>query len=411
LPSRGEVCAATVISKIHNESLVAGLRAELARNARKVEIRELGTFQNSYELREAVEDCEALALLVGSGGTERIITTGLKGYPGGVLLVSYPGNNSLAAAVEAAAALRELGVNASLHHYKDGKRLVNALMALRAVSLFRRSRIGLFGEPEPWLVYSRVDPGEVEKLGPQVIRIPLERLYEAYHSISDEDAVEIARGYRVRASSKIKLEELVKVAKLYLAIDSIVSKDRLDAYTIQCFEVIRALHLTPCFSLALHNSKGIVAGCEGDLSSLVAMMLSYYSSGTPAFMGNIVDVNGSKALFAHCTAPIKIGNYRITTHFETGYPAGISVSYPAGRPVTIVKTLVGKRRMIVARATVKASTPRPNTCRTQIVAELEGGADWLLRGDLGNHYVLVLGDHADTLSTVGELLGFTVEVH
>ncbi len=407
----GEVCELVVVSPIQVDSIPSSIIDEINKYSKKINMKSLGVFTDGQKLRESIRRCESLVILVGSGGTERILTTGLSEFRGGALLISYPGNNSLAAAVEAVAALRDMNVNAGLyHHGKDSKSLMHVLSAAKAVAEFRSARIGLIGETEPWLVYNKIEIREVENLGPRVIRIPLAKLYEYYMNVEDEKARDLAKTYSSRASSRLSLDQLIKVVKLFLALDNIVDHNRLSAYTVQCFEIIRTLHVSPCLSLSLHNSKGVVAGCEGDLVSLLGMMIAYYSSGKPAFMGNIVDIEDSNILLSHCTAPLTIGEYHITTHFETGYPAGVSVIYPSGRPATLVKIVPRKRKMLVVRGTIRASTPRPHTCRTQILLKLEKGVDWLLEEELGNHYVLIPGDYVDTLRITGKLLGFDVEV-
>ena len=406
-----EVCIASVLSPLHEDSLIEDVVNEVLSGARRFPHRYLGVYRDPELLREAVVGCDVVVLIVGSGGTERIILDAFEGFDGGLMLVSYNGYNSLAAAVEVLPALRSSGVKASLYHHRlgyDRKRLDEYLRVSYAVARFRSSRAGLFGSPAPWLVYSNMPASEVAQYGPEVVKIPLRRLYNAFMSISEDEAMDLARVYRNRTSSKISDEALLNVMKLHLAVKNIVEDEELDAFTIDCFEVIRVLGVTPCFTVGYHNSMGIVAGCEGDLPSLLTMMIASYISGGSAFMGNLSDADQDSIVLSHCTAPLNMGSYFLTTHYETGRPVGVSVTPPKGRLVTILKLDHKKDRFIVAKGTIISSSPRPNLCRTQIILRVPFDPEILLDGSPGNHYVVVLGDHSWKAMVAGRLLGLEV---
>lgn len=54
----------------------------------------------------------------------------------------------------------------------------------------------------------------------------------------------------------------------------VICTNQLDAITLECFDMVNNHSVTACLALALLNSRGVVAGCEGDLVSLPGMRLT-----------------------------------------------------------------------------------------------------------------------------------------
>lgn len=409
--NESEICIAGVVSPLHGAEIIEDIASTVISSARRYPHRFLGVYKESESLRKALIGCNVVILIVGSGGSERIIYDAFANYGGGLLMVSYNGNNSLAAAIEVLPALRDLGVKVSLYHHRlghDRKGLDDYVRVGHAISKFRSSRLGVLGSTAPWLVYTGITSGEAMSYGPEVVEIGLDRLYSYYMYASDKEAAELARMYRGRSSNRISDGDLVNVMKLHLAIKRIIEEEKLDAYTIDEYEVGRVLRVVPCFTIGYHNSSGIVAGSEGDLQSLLSMMIAHYVSGSPVFQGDLGDVEQDTIVLSHCTAPLNMGSYLLTTHYGTGYPASVSVTPPQGRAVTLMKLDHRIKKFIVSRGTIVASTPRTNLCRTQLVIRVPFNPETLLQDPRGNHYVVVLGDHAWKAMVAGGLLGLEV---
>lgn len=67
-----------------------------------------------------------------------------------------------------------------------------------------------------------------------------------------------------------------------------MSEYRANAMTINCFADLEARRfIPPCIALARLMDQGVPAGCEGDLNTLLTMMLFAFTSGEPSIMGNI----------------------------------------------------------------------------------------------------------------------------
>ena len=152
-----------------------------------------------------------------------------------------------------------------------------------------------------------------------------------------------------------------------------------------------------------------MAGCEGDIASAVGMVwLKTLIQGACAiWMANParVEIATNTVVIAHCTVPrCLLSNYQITTHFESGKALSIQGDLHTG-PVTLVR-LGGwdLRKMWVAEGYARPYQPQDVhlsecMCRTKVQITLDApyrAAD-LLTNPLGNHLLLVFGNHAQLL--------------
>ncbi len=403
-------CLATVLSEISPEGLAKPVE-ELVQRAAGGRLEYVGEHRSSGSLRRALRGCTSAAIIVGSGGTEHVILDGASSFRGPLLLVSYDAYNSLPALAEVLPALREerggrlWQVHTKLGLRQRDRRLEAALRGLLLADSLQGARLGIIGGPSPWLVFSRMPNEAVSQLGIEPVDIPLSAVIDYYYEVPREEAESLAEKLAPSATSQVRGEGLVRAVTIYLALKRIVSEYNLDAFTIRCFDLIPVLDASPCLALALLNSEGVVAGCEGDVPAAVTMMILSRASGGPVMMGNLADLDDDTVTIAHCTAPLRLGNYQITTHMETGKPGGVSVTLPTGRPVTLARIHPRLQTLLLARGRLVQSRPRPRLCRTQATVRVEGGARWMLDESPGNHWVLALGDHIEEAQTIAALLG------
>ena len=410
------ICLATVKSEItREESLkgtvdrVVGLFEDI-----RLGVRNLGVFSSSVSLRESISraGCEGLILLVGTGGTESIIYGVLRDLNIHTLLVAYEGLNSLPAMLEAHAALVSEGrkwVNSvflELSKIRESREaLVDALKPLFAVLSMRGARIGVIGRPSPWLIYSRAGKADVKELfGAELIDIPIERLAALYERAeAPEREVE---GLASVATPRITREHIRMALKLYYAIKELVRDYSLSAVTVECFRVAEMLGVTPCYALARLNSEGVDAGCEGDVPSLLTLMLLRRLSDQPAMMGNVASIREGDLTLAHCTAPLNLAtSFLLDTHMETGLGVGVTARLPTGRQVTIAKLDTRKKRIVALTGRiVESGMLSPRLCRTQVVIKTNRRLSRLLEDPVGAHMVLTIGNVLDQLRTASRLI-------
>lgn len=355
-------------------------------------------------------------VVVATGGTERSVLDLLADRPAElpVVLVAHSAHNSLPAALEALAALQQAGRRGRIAYLSgdrpaDRDELDAAVTDLEAVTRLRSTRLGLVGGPSSWLVAS--SPGAdvvrrrwgpiVEVVGPdrmiELTRtpvVPTARLAERFLEAADPVP---AHGSR----TAVDREAVGAAARVAAALDDVVEDGGFDAVSVRCFDLLRDPGTSGCLALATLNDAGIVAGCEGDLPSTLAMLWVRCLLGRVSWMANParLDRRRNELVLAHCTvAPSLTDGYSLDTHFESGIGVGIAGRF-AERPVTLIR--IGGpdlERCWIAEGAVVACGDEPELCRTQVTVALsDGSVDDLLERPLGNHLVMVDGHHASRL--------------
>ena len=299
-----------------------------------------------------------------------------------ITLIADGRNNSLAASLEILSYLSENGHEGRIIHGTNDE-IINDIVETHGraslhTKLFNGTRIGIFGNPSDWLIASGVDYDYIkERYGIETVFIDLKRLVD-----------------EVGASEKT---DMLAADKTYSAIKKICQEERLDAMTIRCFDIVKACNTTSCLALAKLNDEGIVAGCEGDMQTLMTMLLAKKLLNEPAFMANPSILTDETSMFAHCTVPLSMC-YKTTmrTHFESGIGVAVKGDMPL-TDYTIMKW--GGRRLdkfFVTEAKAIKNEYSNHFCRTQITFDINL-KPYLLNHPIGNHHVIIKGRHAEEI--------------
>ena len=160
--------------------------------------------------------------------------------------------------------------------------------------------------------------------------------------------------------------------------------------------MIEKLRTTGCLALALLNDEGIPAGCEGDLQSIFTLLIAKTLTGQAGFMANPAFINDdqNEIVMAHCTIATKmVDQFIIRNHFETEtgiaiqgilHPGGITMRISGGACLD---------EYFVSTGQLIENTNYINACRTQARIKLDKSVDYFMRNPLGNHHIILMGDH------------------
>ena len=313
-----------------------------------------------------------------------------------VTMIADGRNNSLAAALEILTYLGNEGVEGRIVHGTNDE----IVETLRATSPLSGLRIGLFGQPSDWLIASGVDRDFLRRrYGVTTLDIDLQRLIDGIKAVPQAEADKVSQGIlqRARGVKEPSPADLLEAAKAYLAIKQICKEERLDAMTIRCFDIIKTCGTTSCLALALLNDEGLVAGCEGDMQTLMSMLLVRRVCGEKAFMANPSILSDGSAMLAHCTIPLGMcDEISLRSHFESGIGVAIQGVLPL-TDYTLFKwggpTL---DRYFVAEAKALEAPYSDHFCRTQITLDVNL-KPYLLQHSIGNHHVVIRGRHGEAI--------------
>ena len=340
--------------------------------------------------------------LIGSGGTESLFLKRLKDLKEPIVILSTSKNNSLPACLEIKTYLENNNklcflLSGSEEHIANMlKHIATILNAYHSVI---DSKLGIIGGPSSWLIASPVEPKKIyDSFKINIVKIKMSELDELIEETEGEmiDLNDVP--HATELVNKFENRDVVTGAiVIYLALKKLVNKYDLKGLTIRCFDLLKKYKNTACLALAILNEEGIVAGCEGDMPSLITMYLINTLTGRSSFMANpskfIYEENS--LLLAHCTVPLNMtSSYSLDTHFESGLGIGVRGEMPEGK-ITICKIApdYSLDNSICLPASIKECPHLEGYCRTQIMVSLgEEGLLDILKASFGNHLVVSYGE-------------------
>ena len=169
--------------------------------------------------------------------------------------------------------------------------------------------------------------------------------------------------------------------------------------SLRCFDLLDPYKASGCLALAILNSMGIPASCEGDTRSLLSMVVMSTLTGQPCFMANPsrIDMDRKEIVLAHCTLPLSmVDSYSLTTHFESGISVAVKGEF-ADDTYTLFKCREDMRTYFVQKAAFVENLNECDLCRTQVRLRVED-VDSYLTHPLSNHQIMVRGDHVDEVN-------------
>lgn len=354
--------------------------------------------------------------IISTGGVENIFLDLLKRNLVGtnVTLIADGRFNSLAASMEILTYLNNNNIKAFIaygsneeisarlkeHPHVD---FVNEQCGSAALSL-SGDKIAVFGEPSDWLIASNVDRDFLkQKFNIDFVDIPLDTLFRRFSLIDDNMVEFLTTDFQaVTSRGETTERDILDSLKIYLAINQICQENNCTCATVRCFSIIEKLKATGCLALALLNDEGIDAACEGDLQSLLSMILVRRVTGMPSFMANpsAMSKDNHTTTFAHCTVPTTMcRRYGFRSHFESQCGLAVAGEFSPSEVYTIFKWGGEKLdRFFVEEAVSVVAPSNENLCRSQLTLNFYN-PEYMLNNPIGNHHIIVKGAFADKLRT------------
>ncbi len=260
--------------------------------------------------------------------------------------------------------------------------------------------------------------------GVKVNLIDIRDFNDKYYSrVTDDEAKPIAERWFNNAERVINhtIDDLIKPAKLYLALKRLIEDYKADAVTIDDIVLYNSgfLDTWPCLPfMELTLRDKVVSVCEGDLISGTLMLLMKFYANVPGFINDPApDMGKGEIVYFHCYAPVNargfdsmdLSPYIITPAHGGSKKLSIHVKLPVGETVTVIGLSPEERVLAVHTAKAINNEYHLRACATKLVAKTNVEAlarNWVWRA--GWHRVVFYGDWREDLKVMARLLGLRV---
>jgi L-fucose isomerase-like protein len=220
-------------------------------------------------------------------------------------------------------------------------------------------------------------------------------------------------------------EDITKAARISVALQNLVKQEQAQGLAIgTCMGWLPKGF--PCLGFTRLRDGGIPAACEGDMDSLLTMLLFQYAFDRPGFQGNATFDTSRNALWtAQCTAPLQMDGrngkpapYLLRGHSEVGGSGCVpEVQYRLGETITRTKLVNLDTILASTGKIIEVPEKSVHGCRTQIVTEVRDAAkmaaNWSSALETEDamtllHRVVVYGDHMDSIRHLARLMKLNV---
>lgn len=318
------------------------------------------------------------------------------------------------------------GHRVTLFATSDLSELEHAIRLLRVIPLLKQTRILLF--PPARGTAPACSPELIkERLGAEVLAVEQNAFDEMLASIEQEAVEAEAERWKKGAKQIVEPteEDIIKAARVSVALNRLVDK-----YQAQGLAVGTCMGWLPrgfpCLGFSRLRDRGIPAACEGDMDSLLTMLIFRYAFDKPGFQGNATFDTSRNALWtAHCTGPLKLDSidgpehpYLLRGHSEVGGSGCVpEVQYRVGEVITRTKFVNLDTLLVSTAKIIEVPEKSVHGCRTQLVSEVRDAprmvVNWsssLQTEDAMTllHRVVFYGDHLQSAYHLARLMGWSV---
>ena len=338
--------------------------------------------------------------------------------------------NSLTGAFSAANVLHSFGrpfeyIFGSPDEDNVKRKIASVIRAARVKKAMKSLNILQVGHTPQGFGFGRaLDMEMMTTFGATLNSIEARELIDKAKTFTEEDVksyLEDARG-RIKGLDEIKAKNVIDFGRLYKAYDEYVKENNIGALSSRCWPDFFTAFGTPvCSVLAMLNDLGVAASCEADTYGALTMYISQFLTGKPAFFGDPVsmDEGENTITFWHCgTAACSLAredkgacagvhcNRKIGPTLEFGCKAESDVTI-----FRIGKKADGTFRFFISEG--EALDKPQQFFGTTIVVKTDGNASATVYGAVKAgwepHFVVAMGNIADELEALANMLGIEVE--
>jgi len=297
--------------------------------------------------------------------------------------------------------------------------VINAVKLFSVMKRMKEAKILVVADGEGWDSNNEKIKRIKEIFGTEVIRITSEELNSYYEKVDLNEAEKYKEKWIKEALKVVEPteEEILKSARMHLAIRKAMEDKKADAVTVDCLGLYYSgkLFAYPCLSFFQLNNEGLTGVCEADLDSTITQLLIRYLTGRPGYVSDpVIDTATDQIIYTHCVATNKVygpdglsNPYIIRSHAEDQKGASIQSIMPLGEKVTTIKVSSINKAFSIHTGKTVANVNDEKACRTKLAAEVD--AEKILNNYhfeiFSWHRVTFYGDYRKEMINLATLYG------
>ncbi|MBK5200731.1 MAG: hypothetical protein JJE21_04260 [Spirochaetaceae bacterium] len=292
------------------------------------------------------------------------------------------------------------------------KQLKQYIKVLEAYDYTTTANLLLIGDIEPWVVSCDRDLSVYEnKLGLKINHISKQVLIDKYNSLSKDDKdFNKVKAVFVKNNTIIvepTNKDIDKAILLTLAILALIKEYNATGLAIACFDLIKDLDTTSCLALSyINGNTDYVAACEGDVESMISMVMLKKLASSPLWMANPNLQSNEIINFAHCTSPLNMNNegcnYILRNHHESSRGVSPQVELPINKELTMFR-YGNLGQSISVQSATSIEGKREVTCRTQLTLK-PNSFEYYINTTLGTHMIITYSNITGEIKQLAKLL-------
>ncbi|MEM4576383.1 MAG: hypothetical protein QW701_02830 [Candidatus Nezhaarchaeales archaeon] len=348
-----------------------------------------------------------LVILHLTGGTSKLAVEVAKWCNTPITLVTHGEGNSLPSGLETLVRLKRLGLSAKIEFLEPS----SGTLKIKELESVFVGCMTIIGEVSPRTFDITCPATLAHRLKVKIMHLAEEEL-EKYLERHVRDA-ELSHSFlsEFRGEVRVPVQELQLSLALKEAIKEAVEKMKCNVFTVDCFEILKRISVTPCLAISLLSEEGFLGICEADVQA-AACMIAIRELVHP-FMGNIVAVNDESVTLAHCTAATvlasNISKVKLKSHFETDRSVAVDVPLRLGEAVMISCDPQLRDAYVVECYIDRSQLEKESMCRTQVLLRLKSKQSKVLAEWPGGHAVLAVQVGLTEVKNALLKRGFTVK--
>jgi len=278
----------------------------------------------------------------------------------------------------------------------------------------REAQLGMVGYRIKGMTEVTFDELELKSLlGPRIVHFGLNELEDEIDKVSNEETKRIWAKVKEEVSKvNVGNKEGLNSVKAYLVFKKWAKEKGLSGLAVECYPDFMG---KVCLAYSLLGEEGIPGSCEGDINSLVAMLMLYLLTGSSVHNTDLLIPykKDNSILFSHCgsggfslaedkqriiLSSVRLANKGVCVLFP-GKPGPVTLINLVGRKDTyrmcIVKGEAVKTEMVFAGNPVRVRFPIPVNEFLEVVSE----------NGFGHHWMIGYGDVKEELENFSKLVG------